>query len=174
MKDLREIADLNALQIIETTPERNGYPSNLMPAIIGFDTFEEAQGLADEHGLSVEVFEKKDGWSLWYRTGNKMYEAFKNNADDYGDNYSEYDGRSMDEEVFLQDEVLEWLSDFTNFEELQSFIEAKKEVFEEIEKAEAHQKVITYMGNYYETIDAESMYFRHDTNHHVIGLINRD
>ena len=29
------------------------------------------------------------------------------------------------------------------------------------------------MGDYSETIDAESMYFYHDTRHYVIGLINK-
>lgn len=57
---------------------------------------------------------------------------------------------------------------------MQSFINSKKEVFEEIEKAEVHQKVITYMGDYYETIDAKSMYFSHDTRNYVIGLISKD
>ena len=56
----------------------------------------------------------------------------------------------------------------------ESFIESKREVFDEIEKSEVNQKVITYMGNYYETIDKESMYFSHDTRNYVIGLINKD
>ena len=103
-----------------------------------------------------------------------MHEAFKDGSEDYGDDYSEFDGGSMDEETFLQDEVLERISDFNNFEDLQSFINSKKEVFEEIEKAEVHQKVITYMGDYYETINKESMYFIHDTRNYVIGLIDRD
>lgn len=171
-KDLHEIAESNGLEIIETTSQANGYPSNLKYAIIGFETFEDAEKLATEHDLEIQSFEKRDGWQLWARTGNTAYEPFKNNSDDYGDNYSEFDGGSIDEETFLQDEVLERLSDFNNFEDLQNFINSKKEFFEEIEKAGVHQKVITYMGDYYETIDAESMYFSHDTHHYVIGLIN--
>ena len=173
-KNLHEIAESNNLEIIETTSQSNGYPSNLKYAIIGFESFDEAEKLADEYDLEIHSFEKRDGWQLWARTGNTMHEAFKNGSEDYGDNYSEFDGGSMDEETFLQEEVLERLSDFNNFEDLQSFINSKKEVFEEIEKAGVHQKVITNMGDYYETIDKESMYFSHDTRNYVIGLISKD
>lgn len=173
-KDLHDIAESNNLEIIETTSQGNGYPSDLKYAIIGFETFEDAEKLAAEHNLEIQSFEKRDGWQLWARTGNTMHEAFKNNADDYGDNYSEYDGGSMDEEAFLEDEVIEQIENFTSFDDLENFIKAKKEVFEEIEKAGVHQKVITYMGDYYETIDAESMYFSHDTRNYVIGLIDNN
>ena len=171
---LHEIADSNNLEIIETTSQANGYPSNLKYAIIGFETFEDAEKLAAENGLQIQSFEKRDGWQLWARTGNTAYEPFKNNSDDYGDNYSDFDGGSIGEETFLEDEVLPRLADFTSFDDLESFIKSKKEVFEEIEKAGVHQKVITYMGDYSETIDTESMYFYHDTRHFVIGLINNE
>ena len=170
---LHEIAESNNLEIIETTSQANGYPSNLKYAIIGFETFEDAEKLANEHDLEIESFEKRDGWQLWARAGNRVDEPFKNSADDYGDDYSEFNGGEMSEEVFIADEVLPRLESFDNFEDLESFIKSKKEVFEEIEKAGVHQKVITYMGDYCETIDTESMYFYHDTRHFVIGLANK-
>ena len=46
-KDLREIAESNNLEVIETTSQANGYPSNLKDAIIGFESFEDAEKLAD-------------------------------------------------------------------------------------------------------------------------------
>ena len=170
--DLIQIADENGLELIETTSEANGYPSNLQYAIIGFETFEDAEKLAEEHDLHITSFHKKDGWNLWARTGDNVYEPFKNSSDDYGDNYSEFNGGEMSEEVFFEEEVTPRLEDFTNFDDLQAFINSKKELFEEIEKAGVNQKVITYLGDYSETIDAESMYFYHDTNHYAIGLTN--
>ena len=47
-KDLAEIASENGLQLIETTASRTGYPERLQKAIIGFDTFEQAEELAKE------------------------------------------------------------------------------------------------------------------------------
>lgn len=172
--DFHEIAELENLQYIETTSQITGYPANIKPALIGFDTFDHAKDVAQMYGLSIQFFEKKDGWQLWYRTGNKAYRAFENGSDDYGDNYSEYDGGSIDEETFLENEVLDRLSDFTSFEELENFILLKNELFEEIEKAQPDQKVITYMGNFYETISAESMHFSHDTRNYAIGLIDTE
>lgn len=172
-KDLHEIADSNNLEIIETISEANGYPSNLQYAIIGFETFKEADEIAEKYGLEIESFEKKDGWQLWYRTGNKMYETFENGSDDYGDNYSEFNGGEMSEEAFLEEEVLPRLSEFETFDDLQEFLNSKKEVYESISEAELDEKVITYMGEYYETIKMRSMYFNHDTRCYAIGLIDR-
>ena len=45
---------------------------------------------------------------------------------------------------------------------------------EELEYLNDDQLVITYEGNYHETIEKESIYFYHDTNHYVIGLIKNE
>lgn len=71
MIDIEEIAYENGLELIDTTSAMNGYPQCLKKAIIGFDSFEEADKLAKENGLSIEIFTKRDGWNLWYRTGDK-------------------------------------------------------------------------------------------------------
>lgn len=87
---LNEIAYDNGLELIQTTAGMNGYPQQLQDAIIGFDTFEEAEKLAKENGLSIEVFTKRDGWDLWYRTGNTAWEAFERSCEDYGEDYAQY------------------------------------------------------------------------------------
>ena len=66
--DLELIAEANGLELIDTSSARNGYPQQLQQAIIGFDTFEDAEMLAEEHGLSIAIFSKLDGWGIWYRT----------------------------------------------------------------------------------------------------------
>ena len=40
---IEEITSENGLELIETTAERSGYPRGLQKAIIGFDTFDEAE-----------------------------------------------------------------------------------------------------------------------------------
>ena len=103
--DLREIAELNGLTYAESTSGSNGYPSNIKGIIIGFDNFEDAKKLAEEHNLSIEFFTKKDGWPLWCRTGNNAHEAMKNSSDDYGDNYSQFDKMTEEEFQALKDRV---------------------------------------------------------------------
>jgi len=169
--DLREIAENNGLTYAESTSGTNGYPSNIKGIIIGFDNFKDAEELAEKHGLSIEFFTKKDGWYLWKRTNNQAHEPMKNSSDDYGDNYHQFE--KMSEKVFYESEIKDSLENFDNLEDLQNFLSKKQELFEEIEKMEVDEIVITCQGEYYETIKKESMYFTHDTNHVTIGLIDR-
>lgn len=60
--NLEDIAAQNGLELIDTTSARNGYPQDLQKAIIGFDTFEQAEKLAKETGLRIEFFQQHDGW----------------------------------------------------------------------------------------------------------------
>ena len=105
---LHEIAESNNLEIIETTSQANGYPSNLKYAIIGFETFEDAEKLANEHDLEIESFKKRDGWQLWARAGNRVYKPFKNSAADFGDNYAEVP-KVVDDEFLESDVILLYL-----------------------------------------------------------------
>lgn len=174
--NLREIAETNGLTYAESTNGSNGYPSNIKGIIIGFDKFEDAEKLAEEHNLTIEMFKKKDGWQLWERTGNKAHEPMKNSAEDYGDNYSQLE--KMSEEVFIKNEVSETLKylieDGADFDTIEDFIKDKRKLFNEIDNMEDDEIVITYQGDYYETIKKESMYWAHDTKHITIGLIDRN
>lgn len=79
--NFHQIAQDNNLSYVETTSEGGGYPRNIQPAIIDFDSFEQAEDFANQHGLALEFVEKKDGWRLWYRTGNTAYEAIMDDED---------------------------------------------------------------------------------------------
>lgn len=168
---LEYIAYQNGLELIETTSERNGYPAHLKKAIIGFDTFEEAEKIARENHLSIEIFTKRDGWQLYYRTGNSAFEPFRNSASDYGDDYDEFSSEDID--GFYENEVKSFVEDFDDFDSLSSFIDTKKRVFEELGMIDDDEIVITYEGRYCETIKKTSMRFYHDTKTKVIGLIER-
>lgn len=166
---LEYIAYQNGLELIETTSERNGYPAHLKHAIIGFDTFEEAEKIAKENNLSIEIFTKRDGWQLYYRTGTRADEPFYISASNYGDNYSEFSTYDIDN--FYEEEVKPLLSDFNDFDSLSSFIEMKKEILEKLEMIDDNEIVITNEGRYYDTIQRTSMSFCFDTRIKVIGLI---
>ena len=72
--DFIDLAAQGGFELIETTSERSGYPLDLKKAIIGFDSMEEAREYAEQHDLSIEIFHKRDGWNVWYRTGNRAYD----------------------------------------------------------------------------------------------------
>ena len=171
-RDLAEIASENGLQLIETTASRTGYPERLQKAIIGFDTFEQAEELAKENGLSIEIFQKRDGWDLWYRTGCTAYEPFRRSAEDFGDDYSEFSKDDLED--FYENEVQPMVSDFENLDALRSFLDQKEKIQDEIADAEDDEIVITCSGEYYDTIKERTMAYSYDSHSYAIGLIDRD
>lgn len=168
-KSLEEIAYEQGLDFITTTSEGTGYPSHLRDAIIGFDTYEQAEELAKEYNLSIEIFTKRDGWNLWYRTGHEAWEPFERSAEDYGDDYSGY--TKADLEDFYENEVQPFVADFNDFTSLRDFLDTMENVKERIEDAEDDEIVITCCNDYCETIKATTMAYEYDTHHYAIGLI---
>ena len=171
-KDLAEIASENGLQLIDTTANSTGYPEWLQKAIIGFDTFEEAEELAKENGLSIEIFHKRDGWDLWYRTGSTAYEPFRRSAEDFGDDYSEFSKDDLED--FYENEVQPMVSEFESFDDLRSFLDKNEKIKDEIEDAEDDEIVITCCGEYYDTIKERTMSYNYDSHRYAIGLIDID
>lgn len=168
---LNEIAYDNGLELIQTTAGMNGYPQQLQDAIIGFDTFEEAEKLAKENGLSIEVFTKRDGWDLWYRTGNTAWEAFERSCEDYGEDYAQY--ANGEAEDYVENEVRPFLSDIDDMDALCTFVQSGKETYDKIREADDDELVITHCGQYYDTIEKRTMAYEYDTHHYAIGLIDR-
>lgn len=171
-RDLAEIASENGLQVVDTTASRTGYPEALQKAIIGFDTFEQAEELAKENGLSIEAFKQHDGWDLWYRTGCQMGEAFLRSAEDFGDDYRGYTKEDL--EGFYLNEVQPMVSDFEDFDSLRCFLDKMEKINDEIEDAEDDELVLTCCGEYYATIKARVMSYYYDAHSYAIGLIDRN
>ena len=172
MNNLREIAEYHDLQIIETTSQRNGYPTSLTLAIIGFENFEEAKTIASKHDLSIESFTKKEGWNLWYRTGNTMYEAIKNQPSDFNDDYSEYSLMKKEESHAIL-EMKEAIEDSYSFGELETLIEIHKELWEAYQDAGEDEIIITCNGGYHDTLPKNTMNWENDSIYVSIGLIDR-
>lgn len=172
--NLFDIAATYALTVIETTSERNGYPSNLKNAIIGFDTFEDAKKIADENGLSIQFFKKKDGWNLWYRTNNIAYNPMENKAEDYGDNYKEYYPEVYTSLEYLYETDFQDVVKGTYFslQELKDYIKRIENLYKQIEACEDREIVISDLYNHY-IVPEYTMYLNYDRNHLAIGLIQK-
>ena len=170
--DFINLAAQGGFELIETTSERSGYPLDLKKAIIGFASFEEANELAQEHDLSIEVFQRRDGWSLWYRTGNRAYDPFTRTAEQYGDDYNLF--TADDAADYYENEVQEIISDFDNFEDVEKFLKERREVYDAICALDDNEAVVTYRGSLYEEIKLHSMSYNFDTHHYAIGLIDWD
>ena len=165
---LRELADNNALQFIETTSATNGYPQDLKPALIGFNDYEEAEEFAQEHGLQTYIFHKRDGWQLWQRS-KPAYEPMTITSDDYGDDYNMFTHDELD--GYFGNEVKPRLDDFDNMEELKKFLNNQEEIMDELDRCNENEAVITYCGDYYDTVKVKSIEWSHDTHNYVIGVM---
>ena len=63
----KELSKRQNLDLVDTTSQANGYPSNEVTAIVGFSTIETAENFANKYGLSTVVLHKRDGWHFWAR-----------------------------------------------------------------------------------------------------------
>lgn len=171
-KCLFDIAYEKGLDVITTTSSRNGYPQRLQSAIIGFDTFEEAEEMANEFGLSIEIFTKRDGWQLWYRTGNHALAPFERSAEEYGDEYRQYSKEDL--EGFYEREVQPSVNAFDDFASLRCFLDIMQEVRDKIEDADDDDIILATCGGYYDTIKKTTMSYCYDTHYFAIGLIDEN
>jgi hypothetical protein len=165
---IEAIADEYGLDVIETTSNGNGYPENLQKALVGFETFEEAQNVAEQYGMMITTFTKKDGQQLYFRNGNQTYEPLRITAEDYGDDYKAYsskEAKSYFEEVKLR------LCEFENISDLKDFIDEQYPIIEELEYIDDDELVIVHNNEYYDTINREMMDWCHDTKQIIIGVI---
>ena len=63
----KELSKRQNLELINTTSQANGYPSNINYGIVGFSNFEAAENFAKKHGLTVCQYHARDGWHFWAR-----------------------------------------------------------------------------------------------------------
>lgn len=178
MKSMNEIASENGLQVIETTTGLNGYPRALKKAIIGFDDFEQAEKLAEEYHLDIEVFTKRDGWQLWSRDNNSAYDAFERSASDYGENYLQFEA-NMSQDDFLQQvgaaDFINGLADEEDgLDRIEEYMKDLRELYNAIASADDDEIVIAESDVYVETIKKKTMQYSYDTKHYVIGLIDNN
>lgn len=175
---MNEIASENGLQVISTTTGLNGYPRFLKKAIIGFENYEQAEKLAEEYHLDIEVFTKRDGWQLWSRDNNRAYDAFERSAEDYGENYQQFSA-DMSQDDFLQQvgaaDFIDGLADEEDgLDRIEEYITDLRKLYDEIAIADDDEIVIADGDVYVETIKKRTMQYSYDTKHYVIGLINNN
>lgn len=164
--NIEDIADEQGLTIIETTTGSNGYPQELKKALIGFDTFEEAQALAGDCGLRVTTFTRKDGWQLWSRDNNTTYKSMQISSADYGDDYMDWD----DEEGYIE-ELKELLQNVESFDDMQSIMDNADRIINELRIKDDNEIVITCGNRYHETVRKSTMSWQNDSWYYEIGVI---
>ena len=160
-EDLCDIADKNGLEVVETTSERSGYPRNLKQVIVGFESFEDAERIAKENGLTLIWIDKRDGWQLWHR-GDTAYEPMSIDSSDFGDDY-EFENNADDVMDMARDRIADMCNNGESFDDIRSYMDKVEKVTDAIEDLDDDQTVVTYCGEYYDTINLHPIYFSYDT-----------
>lgn len=61
----------------ECTLGINDYPKHVRAILVGFDSLEDAEEVAKDFGVHVDVFRIRDGWNFWEKARAVMWEADK-------------------------------------------------------------------------------------------------
>ena len=178
MKSINEIASENGLQVINTTTGLNGYPQSLKEAIIGFEDFEQAEKLAEEYHLDIEVFTKRDGWQFWNRDNNSAYDAFERSASDYGENFQQFKANMSQDEFLQQVGASSFIDELADEEDgldrIEEYTKDLRELYNAIAKAADDEIVIADGDVYVETVKEKTMQYSYDTKNYVVGLIDNN
>lgn len=150
-----------------TTSESTGYPKNIRTAYMPMD-WNEIQDIlkGNEDFLSCEVFMKREGWDLYYRTGKQVDEPFKITAELLG-GIREYNNA---DEVFAEcmNSVKE--RDWSCVEELYNYVETMREIADSADNLGDDEVIIEFeyeYGVYYR----KNVSYHEDGKYYEIGLI---
>ena len=155
------------LERISTTSDTSGYPRNVGYALIGFETFDEAESCAEKYGLNLDEFMKKDGWDLWCRCSCIPSEELTITADDYGDDYWMVGPNDREEYI---NRMKEDIQDATDFETIEDIVSKAKEVLDEMEDLDDNENLVLYGLKFYEKVPVHTMRKTVDTRTYVLGL----
>ena len=143
------------MRTIETTDQRNGYPSNLRNVVTEFANFQEAEQFCRENeGYRLELITWRDGQQLPYRTGDPVHAPLERTAENYGcgfdvaPDYTDEDNymAAVRNEAY----VAESQEDFAERLEKLDEIREKQEEIKDDDKCLDDYLFITYKGKFSE------------------------
>ena len=166
---LMEIAYERGLEVVETTKGMNGYPQGLGKAVIGFETFEEAEEVASESGGEVVDLIRRDGWQFWKNNG-RVWKEWEMQAEDYGDDYecvTDWKDWWEDEREILS----ETMKETETPDDLTLMTDRVWKIYNEINNLGDNEQVLLCCGEYYNTIPVKTLRYHIDVWSHEIAVV---
>ena len=166
---LMEIAYERGLEVVETTKGMNGYPQGLGKAVIGFETFEEAEEVASESGGEVVDLIRRDGWQFWKNNG-RVWKEWEMQAEDYGDDYecvTDWKDWWEDEREILS----ETMKEMETPDDLTLMTDRVWKIYNEINNLGDNEQVLLCCGEYYNTIPVKTLRYHIDVWSHEIAVV---
>lgn len=171
-KDLENIAYTEGLKIVETTSDASGYPRGLGHAVVGFDTFGEAQDVADKYGLTVMKLHKRDGWQLWYNDRQALHDGDKPTLEPEDMGYRTM-YREVDEDLVIED-LKAAIAELDDMECIVNLAQSRKDIIEELETLGDDEAIFTdgddKTPTEWEKVNIHPAEWQYDTHHYCIAL----
>lgn len=168
MKNFKKIAEENNLSVVEL--------SNGKEALIHFESFEQAENIANAYGLDTVHLKKKAGES-WKVYSYMPLGPIEVSAFELGDDFEEWtsveDFFENEIRAFLPDSLHDGEYDFKTFVEK---TEEWKEIYDNLLKLKEGEIVLTYENRYLDTVKKETAFFENyfNSRYEAIGVIAMD
>lgn len=163
--------NFDGLDIISTTSDANGYPKNIINAVIGFRSWEELKEFSTLFDLPVIVLHRKDGWNYWHREANEPWGPFLIEAEDFGDDCLSY---AKGEDMYYIDSWFDSVcyADYDEADEYKQLFHDAMECRNTIYKLDDNQlAIIRNNRQVVDVVDRLTLCYSLDSNHYVIGLL---
>lgn len=174
------MVESRGLSTITTTSARNGYPQDLKTAIVGFDTFDEAEQFAKENDMELQIFHRHDGWQFWVRDNNRAWEAFDAMKWYDGDGYELL--TNQDVNTFYDDRIVPIVKllpdDCDTIDELvgafNCFIQSEEKIYNELSAIGADEFMVVDGSEIEGVYKKHCMEIDYDSKQWIIGAIQID
>lgn len=169
--DIYEEEQNGDLDIVDVTSGRNGYPSGVRQAIVGFSSFEEAKLIAEKYQKNVVLLHKRDGWNLYEIKDCTLIDEPELNPEDLGYN-NQWDGLTDESEV-----VEEFRSKIDGIEQMDvilSLANTYKQIYEELQIIGSDEVIFFDSDNdllSYEKVKKHPMSWSYDTHNYIVAIM---
>lgn len=168
LKDIISESGIAFLRVIETTSSANGYPSHVIPAITGFESWEQAEQFANAYNLTLMWCDYRNGQNLWYRANNAVI-PMNISAEDYGDNYE-----LVTSEEYWFDDFQEQMANCESIEQMQELLKVGEEIADAFATLGDDEALLLYEGSLHRVIQAKNAisFYNEDVRHTELVAID--
>lgn len=168
LQDIISESNISSLRVVETTSSRNGYPSHVLPAITGFESWEQAEQFASDNGLALMWCDYRDGQNLWYRA-NTASVPMTITADDFGDCWNIEDNEEFWFEGFQQD-----MASCESIEQMKELLKVGEEIHDAFGTLGDDEALLLCEGSLHRVIQVKNAisFYNEDVRHTELVAID--
>lgn len=161
LKDIISESGISSLRVIETTSSADGYPSHVIPAITGFESWEQAEQFASDNGLALMWCDYRDGQNLWYRA-NTASVPMTITADDFGDCWNIEDNIHSWFEGFQQD-----MAECESIEQMKELLKVGEGIADAFATLGEDEALLLFEGSLHRVIQVKNAisFYNEDVRH---------